>query len=67
MEKKKRFKLFDSQREGRGVEKGDVYIKTDLKGFFIKYKECFPNLLTVNLLMVLGAIVVLNVKLKKTA
>lgn len=54
MEKKKRFKLFDSQREGRGVEKGDVYTKTDLKGFFIKYKECFPNLLTVNLLMVLG-------------
>ena len=54
MEKKKRFKLFDSQREGRGIEKSDVYTKTDLKGFFIKYKECFPNLLTVNLLMVLG-------------
>ena len=52
--KKKRFKLFDSQREGRGIEKGDVYTKTDLKGFFLKYKEWFPNLLTVNLLMVLG-------------
>ncbi len=53
-QKKRRFKLFDSQREGRGIEKSDVYTKTDLKGFFLKYKECFPNLLTVNLLMVLG-------------
>lgn len=52
--KKKRFKLFDSQRVGRGIEKSDVYTKTDLKGFFLKYKEWFPNLLTVNLLMVLG-------------
>ena len=55
MEKKKKsFKLFDTQREGRGIEKSDVYTKTDLKGFFLKYKEWFPNLLTVNLLIVLG-------------
>lgn len=52
--KKTRFKLFDSQREGRGVEKTDVYTKTDLKGFFIKYKLYFTRLLSVNLLMVLG-------------
>lgn len=52
--KKRKFKLFDSQREGRGVEKEDVYTKTDLKGFFLKYKECFSNLLSVNLLIVLG-------------
>ncbi|MBQ8175305.1 MAG: DUF624 domain-containing protein [Clostridia bacterium] len=51
---KKKFKLFDSQREGRGVEKTDVYTKTDLKGFFIKYKLYFTRLLSVNLLMVLG-------------
>ncbi len=53
-EKKKRFKLFDTQREGRGVEKSDVYTKTDLKGFFLKYKESFSRLLSVNILMVLG-------------
>lgn len=52
--KKRKFKLFDTQREGRGVEKGQEYTKTDLKGFFIKYKNCFPRLLTVNLMMVLG-------------
>lgn len=52
--KKRKFKLFDSQREGRGVEKGEEYTKTDLKGFFIKYKNCFARLLTVNLMMVLG-------------
>lgn len=52
--KKKKFKLFDSQREGRGVEKSDVYTKTDLKGFFIRYRSCFSNLLSVNLLIVIG-------------
>lgn len=52
--KKKKFKLFDTQREGRGVEKSDVYTKTDLKGFFIKYKIYFTRLLSVNLLMVIG-------------
>ncbi len=52
--KKKRFKLFDTQREGKGVSKADVYTKTDLKGFFIKYKECFGRLFSINILMVLG-------------
>ncbi len=52
--KKKKFKLFDTQREGRGVEKDDVYTKTDLKGFFIRYKTYFTRLITVNLMMVLG-------------
>ena len=52
--KKSKFKLFDTQREGRGVEKGDVYTKTDLKGFFIRYKTYFTRLISVNLLMVLG-------------
>ena len=54
MENKKRFKLFDSQREGRGIEKSDVYTKPDLKGFFIRYKTYFTRLLTVNLMMVFG-------------
>lgn len=53
-QKKKKFKLFDSQREGRGVEKTSVHTKPDLKGFFIKYKTYFTRLLSVNLLMVFG-------------
>ena len=52
--KKRKFKLFDTQREGKGVSKDDVYTKPDLKGFFIKYKQSFGRLLSVNLLMVLG-------------
>ncbi len=52
--KTKKFKLFDTQREGPGVEKDDVYTKTDLKGFFIRYKTYFTRLISVNLLMVLG-------------
>lgn len=52
--KKRRFRLFDSQREGRGISKDDVYTKPDLKGFFIKYKLYFTRLLSVNILMVLG-------------
>lgn len=54
MENKRKFKLFDTQREGRGVEKSDVYTKPDLKGFFIRYKTYFTRLLTVNLMMVFG-------------
>lgn len=52
--KKRKFKLFDTQREGRGIDKSDVYTKTDLKGFFIRYKTYFTRLLSVNLLMVFG-------------
>ena len=52
--KKRKFKLFDTQREGRGIEKTDVYTKHDLKGFFIRYKTYFTRLLSVNLLMVFG-------------
>lgn len=51
---KKKFKLFDTQREGRGVSKEDVYTKTDIKGFFIRYKTYFTRLISINLLMVLG-------------
>lgn len=52
--KKRKFKLFDTQREGPGVKKSDVYTKTDLKGFFIRYKTYFTRLLSVNLMMVFG-------------
>ncbi len=52
--KKKRFKLFDSQREGRGVSKESANLPPNLKKFFILYKRDFTRLLSVNALMVFG-------------
>ncbi|MBP3436589.1 MAG: DUF624 domain-containing protein [Clostridia bacterium] len=52
--KKKRFKLFDSQREGKGVSKEEANLPPNLKKFFILYKRDFGRLLTVNMFMVLG-------------
>lgn len=52
--KKKRFKLFDSQREGKGVTKEEANLAPGLKKFFILYKRDFFRLLSVNLLIVLG-------------
>ena len=47
--KKKRFNIFDSQREGKGVEKGEV--KTpNFKNFFIYFGRSFTRLLNVNLM-----------------
>ncbi len=53
-QKKKRFKLFDSQREGKGVTKEQANLPPSLKKFFILYKRDFTRLLTVNILMVFG-------------
>lgn len=52
--KKKRFKLFDSQREGKGISKEEADLPPRLKKFFILYKRDFFRLLSVNLLIVLG-------------
>ncbi len=52
--KKKRFKLFDSQREGKGVSKEEANLPPYLKKFFILYKRDFTRLLSVNIFMVLG-------------
>ena len=52
--KKRRFKLFDSQREGKGVTKEEANLPPNLKKFFILYKRDFSRLLSVNILMVLG-------------
>lgn len=52
--KKKRFKLFDSQREGKGVTKEQANLPPNLKKFFILYKRDFTRLLSVNVLMVFG-------------
>lgn len=52
--KKRRFRLFDSQREGRGVTKEDAKITPDLGGFFRSFGRCFTKLLSVNLMTLVG-------------
>lgn len=52
--KKKRFRLFDFQRDGKGISKNDVNLEPGLKKFFISYKNSFNKLITVNIIMVLG-------------
>ena len=52
--KKKRFKLFDSQREGKGVSKEQANLPPNLKKFFIFYRRDFSRLLSVNMFLVLG-------------
>lgn len=47
--KKKRFNLFDSQREGKGVEKGEVK-DPNFKNFFKYFGRSFTRLLSVNLM-----------------
>ena len=51
---RRRFRLFDSQREGRGVSKDDAKITPDLGGFFRSFGRNFTKLLSVNLLTLLG-------------
>ena len=51
---KKRFKLFDTQREGKGISKEEANLPPGLKKFFILYARDFGRLLSVNILMVLG-------------
>ncbi len=54
-QKKKRFLLFDSQREGREILKSDVIKEPNLKKFWILLKENFMNrLFYVNLTMIIG-------------
>lgn len=52
--KKKKFKLFDTQREGRGVSKAEANLPPGLKKFFILYRRDFFRLLSVNLFILLG-------------
>ncbi len=52
--KKKRFNIFDSQREGKGVSKEDAVITPNLKGFFKSFSRNFNKLLSVNILMIIG-------------
>ena len=57
--KRRRFRLFDSQREGKGVTKEDARITPDLSGFFRSLRRNFSKLLSVNLFTVIGNIPIL--------
>ena len=52
--KKRRFRVFDSQREGKGVSKDDAKITPDLGGFFRSLRRNFSKLLSVNILTLVG-------------
>lgn len=55
VKKKKRFKLFDTQREGKGIKKEDVLkLKPNLRGFFTYLRRDFSRLITVNLFLLFG-------------
>lgn len=53
--KKKRFRLFDTQREGKGVSKEDANVTPDLRGFWRGFRRDFTRLIRVNLMIVLGS------------
>jgi len=53
-DKKKRFKLFDLQKEGKGISKSTAQLEPGFKKFFISYKNSFSKLISVNIIMVLG-------------
>lgn len=50
----KKFKLFDSQREGKGVEKGGRKLGYDLYSFFVRMGRNMGKLFSINLLYVVG-------------
>ncbi len=53
-DKKKRFKMFDLQKEGKGISKNKAQLEPGLKKFFISYKDNFGKLIYVNMFMVIG-------------
>lgn len=52
--KKKRFRIFDLQREGKGISKNSVDSGFGLKRFFTSYKDNFGKLVSVNIFFILG-------------
>ncbi len=55
MEKKrKKFKLFNLQKEGKGISKNQAQLEPGFKRFFISYKNSFSKLISVNIFFVLG-------------
>lgn len=53
-EKNKRLRIFDFQRDGKGVSKRDKLKQSGLKRFFITFKNNFGKLVYTNIYMVLG-------------
>ena len=54
MDKKRKFKPFDLQRDGRGIGKKEVLAPSGLKRFFVTYGNNFTKIVYVNIFMVLG-------------
>ncbi len=53
-QEKKRFKLFDFQKDGPGISKNNDLEPSSLKRFFRTYKENFGKLIYVNIFFVIG-------------
>ena len=53
-DKNKRLRLFDLNRDGKGISKNQANLEPGLKKFFISYKNNFNKLISVNIFMVLG-------------
>ena len=51
---KKRFKLFDYQREGKGIGKMDLADPSGIKRFFVSLKDNFGKIVSVNMFFVIG-------------
>lgn len=52
--KTRRFKLFDFNKDGKGISKKQAETGTGLKRFFISYRNNFGKIIYVNIFMVLG-------------
>ena len=52
--KKRRFKLFDITRDGKGISKTNDAKRGSLKHFFFTYRTNFGKLVSANIIMVLG-------------
>lgn len=52
--KKKKLKIFDFQKEGKGVSKNSIKKDPGLKNFFVSFKNSFGKLVSVNIFFVLG-------------
>ena len=53
-QKKRRFKLIDLERDGKGIGKNNNDSYDGLKRFFVTYKDNAGKLLSINIFMVLG-------------
>ena len=56
MEKKKfkRFRLFNLQKEGKGISKNAATLSPGFKRFFVTYKNSFSKLVSINIFFILG-------------